>query len=76
MTTRPIRVQLSSELSEGEREAIMTRVEEVATAYGSWPDDVRSIPSLSEPEMFEFVCGESKGRPIHFGVDTDGRSFT
>ncbi len=76
MTTRPIRVQLNADLSEGERDAIMTRVEEVATAYNAWPEDVRSIPSLSEPEMFEFVCGEDKGRPVHFAVDTDGRSYT
>lgn len=56
--------------------AVLERLQEVATAYGCWPDDVRWLPSLSEPEMFEFAIGERKGRVHVIGIDTEGRSFT
>ncbi len=55
---------------------MLERLEEVATAYRCWPDDVRWVPSLSEPEMFEFAIGEKKGRPHLIGIDRKGRSHS
>ena len=67
---------LDRPLTELHEPAVLQRLEEVATAYNCWPDDVRWIPSLSEPEIHEFVIGEKKGRPHHVGIDLTGRSFT